>query len=30
MLVGALRPAIEPLARLLGEEEREGEPERDG
>ncbi len=27
MLLSALRPAIEPLARLLGEEEREGEPE---
>jgi methyl-accepting chemotaxis protein len=29
MLLSALRPAIEPLARLLGEEEREGEPEDD-
>ncbi len=29
MLVGALRPALEPLARLLAEEEREGEPERE-
>ncbi len=27
MLVGALRPALEPLARLLAEEERDGEPE---
>jgi hypothetical protein len=27
MLLSALRPAIEPLARLLGEDEREGEPE---
>jgi methyl-accepting chemotaxis protein len=30
MLLSALRPAIEPLARLLAEDEREGEPERDG
>jgi methyl-accepting chemotaxis protein len=29
MLLGALRPAIEPLARLLGEDDREGEPERE-
>lgn len=30
MLLSALRPVIEPLARLLAEEEREDEPERDG
>jgi methyl-accepting chemotaxis protein len=29
MLVSALKPAIEPLARLLAEDEREGESERD-
>ncbi len=29
LLLSALRPAIEPLARLLAEDEREGEPERE-
>jgi methyl-accepting chemotaxis protein len=28
LLLGALRPVLEPLARLLADEEREGEPER--
>jgi methyl-accepting chemotaxis protein len=30
LLVGALRPALEPLARLLADDEHEGEPERPG